>query len=211
MRVVALIMVFTLGAFAKYEVGITPDIDYIDVYDHGSKVRVERIQNIYNKLTDDFIKTSRPCPSFCLHPVLIDKEIQTVAEVEVVEFMKDYVNSKTGLIIDARLRSWYSKEYIPTAVNIPFVIKENLEAFEKIVLILGMERLPTGDFVDKGEAKELLFYCNGFWCDQSSQLIEAFIAIGYPKEKIRYYRGGLQAWKIFGLTTIISQDEIIKD
>jgi len=32
---------------------------------------------------------------------------------------------------------------------------------------------------------------------------------GYPAKKIKYYRGGLQLWKLFGFITIISKSNIV--
>jgi len=34
----------------------------------NSKVTVQRIQDTNNRLTDDYAKTSRPCPPFCIQP-----------------------------------------------------------------------------------------------------------------------------------------------
>jgi rhodanese-related sulfurtransferase len=38
------------------------------------------------------------------------------------------------------------------------------------------------------------------WCGQSPTAIRAMIAAGYPAEKIQYYRGGMQDWRILGLS-----------
>jgi len=51
-------------------------------------------------------------------------------------------------------------------------------------------------------AKTLVFYCNGPWCGQSPTNIRALLALGYPASKLKWYRGGMQAWKSLGLTTV---------
>ncbi|MBT3431411.1 MAG: rhodanese-like domain-containing protein, partial [Candidatus Thioglobus sp.] len=52
-----------------------------------------------------------------------------------------------------------------------------------------------------GNAKTIYNFCNGAWCGQSPASIRALLAIGYPEHKIKYYRGGMNAWKSLGLTT----------
>ena len=39
--------------------------------------------------------------------------------------------------------------------------------------------------------------------DQSSRAIQALLSLGYPAAKLKYYRGGMQAWKLLGLTTVV--------
>ncbi|HHH20506.1 MAG TPA: rhodanese-like domain-containing protein, partial [Nitratifractor sp.] len=60
--------------------------------------------------------------------------------------------------------------------------------------------------LDFSKAKTVVVYCNGAWCLQSTQLIKdakySLLKLGYPKDKIKYYRGGMQSWVTFGLTTI---------
>jgi rhodanese-related sulfurtransferase len=50
-------------------------------------------------------------------------------------------------------------------------------------------------------AKTLYQFCNGSWCGQSPASIRALLTMGYPQSKIKYYRGGMNAWKALGLTT----------
>ena len=48
----------------------------------------------------------------------------------------------------------------------------------------------------------LLLFCNGAWCGQSPESLKELIAIGYPEEKLKWYRGGMQSWLSLGLTTV---------
>jgi rhodanese-related sulfurtransferase len=43
-------------------------------------------------------------------------------------------------------------------------------------------------------------FCNGAWCGQSPASIRALLTMGYPQSKIKYYRGGMNDWKLLGLT-----------
>ena len=100
-----------------------------------------------------------------------------------------------------RSKKAYQKESIPSAVNIPAKIKDNKAKVEKILKVLGAKRLADGS-LDTSKVMEVAFYCNGLWCDQSSEFIKAFLALGYPADKMLYYRGGFQMWKILGFTTV---------
>jgi hypothetical protein len=51
-------------------------------------------------------------------------------------------------------------------------------------------------------AKTLVMFCNGPWCGQSSTNIKGLLRLGYPAQKILWYRGGMQDWECLGLTTV---------
>ena len=191
------------------QVKITPEISSITVTHMGKKIEVARIQDTANRLTDDYTKTSRPCPPFCIHPTKADKDIKTIAEVEMVRFLKEKVNSGKGLVVDARLKSWYELETIPSAVNIPYTVLEDADeaGAEQLFTLLGMQKDKSGKR-DFSEAKELAIFCNGVWCDQSHRLIEGLLKFGYPAKKIYYYRSGFQGWKLLGLTTVVQKENI---
>jgi hypothetical protein len=55
---------------------------------------------------------------------------------------------------------------------------------------------------DFSNAKTLVLFCNGIWCGQSSINIRTLAKLGYPVEKMKWYRGGLQDWVSVGLTTV---------
>ena len=54
-------------------------------------------------------------------------------------------------------------------------------------------------------AKTMLLFCNGVWCPQSTWAIENLLKIGYPKEKLMWYRGGMYSWKMLNLTSVIPE------
>ena len=195
-----LISTVSIGYAGSYDkVKITPDVSYLYVYHRGKAVKVHRIQDTQHVLTGEYAKTYRP--KQYIQPVKLMDGIQTVGEVEVIQFMKKKVNSKEGMIIDVRDRKRYKKESIPSAVNIPVAIRNKPQAMEKIFKSLGMKKKADGSW-KTDDAMDLIVYCDGLWCKKSSEMIHAFIAQGYPKEKIFYYRGGFQMWKILGFTTV---------
>jgi len=188
-------------------VKISNDIASVYTTDSGKKIKVERIQDTSNRLTDDYTKTSRPCPPFCIQPTKIHPEIKNIAELEIIKFMQDKVINNTGVIIDARLKSWFELETIPSAINIPFPVMQNAtkEKAEMIFKILGMKVENDGKW-NFENVKELAVFCNGVWCEQSAHFITGMLKYNYPTEKLSYYRSGFQGWKLLGLTTIVHKE-----
>jgi len=204
MKIIILLLVYAVGVHAgKFDkVKITPDISYIYVYHKGKAVKVHRIQNTKNKLTGEYASTYRPNQD--IQPIKMHKDIQTIGEVELLGFMKNKVNKKKGLLVDLRSKKAYKKESIPSAVNIPAKTMHNKTKMEKILKILGAKRLADGS-LDTKKVMDVAFYCNGLWCDKSPKFIKAFLELGYPADKMLYYRGGFQMWKILGFTTVTNK------
>ena len=201
MRLLALILlcVVTLTAGKYDKVKITPQMAYIYVYHKGKAVKVHRIQNTRHKLTGEYARTYRPNKD--IQPIKMDENIQTIGEVELLNFMRQKVNKKKGLVVDLRSKKEYKDESIPSAVNIPFETKDNKVKIEKILKVLGVKKLSDGS-LDTSSVLEVAFYCNGLWCSKSSEFIKTFLDLGYPADKMYYYRGGFQMWKILGFTTV---------
>ena len=197
------LLLFTSVAFlsaGKYDkVKITPEISYIYVYHKGKAVKIHRIQDTKNKLTGEYAKTYRPGQD--IQPIKTHPKVQTIGEVELLKFLKEKVNKKKGLLVDLRSKSYYKQESIPGAVNIPYKVKNDHAKMEKILKVLGAKRLADGT-LDAIRARTVAFYCHGLWCGKSADFIKTFIDLGYPPEKILYYRGGFQMWKILGFTTV---------
>ena len=163
-----------------------------------------------------------------MNPLNIEQGVATVAELEVIKFMETSVHDGNGVMIDARTQSWHKKGTIPGSINIPFTIFEKsandpelievlerlgakqrddvsvvMRSLEKVGLFGGKEKTDTWDFSD---ARQLLLWCNGPWCGQSPRAIRALISLGYPAEKLYYYRGGMQMWQSLGLSIVLPSD-----
>lgn len=199
-----------LGGFLLFanananEVNLNEDLPFIDIYFAGKTVRIERNQDTDHKLDNSFAKTSSPCPPFCIHPMKAAPGVITVGELELFDFLLTDVRQKQGLLVDARIPEWYHKGTIPGAVNIPFtIITSESDTIDrgKVLTALGGKQGPDGEW-DFHSAMQLLLFCNGPWCDQSPRAIKGLLRLGYPPEKLKYYRGGMQMWQLLGLTTI---------
>ena len=203
-----LIYALLFSAFAlnaeNVVVKITKDIPYININDSGVNVKIQRIQDTNNRLADDFTKTSRICPPHCIQPIKLGNGIKTVSELELIDFIKNKVYKKKGILVDARLKKFFVLETIPGAINIPFTITEvkSKTITDKLFKALGAIPKSDGSY-DFTNAKELAVFCSGSWCPASTTFIKNIAAKGYPTNKIKWYRGGLQAWKLLGLTTVV--------
>ena len=182
------------------EVKITPDVASATIQINGEIIQIGRIQDTGNRLEGEFTKTSRPCPPFCISPMAAAPGVATVGEVEVISFLENEVAGGEGLLIDSRVPDWFAKGTIPGAVNVPFATLEPTNPYrDEILKALGATQ--AGGAWDYSGAMKLTLFCNGPWCDQSPRAIRSLLSAGYPAEKIRYYRGGMQLWLLLGLTT----------
>jgi rhodanese-related sulfurtransferase len=188
---------FAQSGSEEIMVGISPTLPTVEVNHRGTPITVKRIQDTSNKLVDDFAKTSRPCPPFCVHPMQSAPGVKTVGELDLLDFLSSDVAQGNGLLIDARMPKFYNSETIPGSINIPFVLFTSSAG--DILPLLGALSDNSGNW-DFSEAKDLLLWCNRPWCDQSPRAIKALVKEGYPPEKLRSYRGG---WKLRNL--IVSQ------
>jgi rhodanese-related sulfurtransferase len=160
---------------------------------------ISRNQDNANKINPAFAKTSRKCPPFCIQPTnpFAPSQIEMVTELDVIHAARDVAGGDTSvLVVDARTPGWVKKGTIPHAINVPFT-KINSKALAKdpmavVDILTGTFGVKDMDGVlDYSNAKTLYLFCNGSWCGQSPQAIKALLKIGYPEEKLKYYRGGM--------------------
>ncbi len=186
------------GAKEKLKVNITKDIPYVDVDVWGVPIRIMRIQDTNHKLRNSYIRTSRPTPPFYIQRFQPIPGIETYGELETIKFIRDKLNNDEGLLIDARMPQWYRQGTIPGAMNVPFTMLAQKRYVDKVLSLFGAQK-KNGKW-DFSNALTILFFDNGPWCQQAVTAMKHLVALGYPKNKIKYYRGGMQYWQIVGLT-----------
>ena len=197
----------TTTAADKTAVKITPDIASVDVMHDGKKTTIMRNQDQKNTVNPSFAKTSRKCPPFCIQPAVLASGVETIAEVEILDYLsKMNAGDDSILVIDSRTPDWVKKGTIPGSVNIPWTALNPAKGADPIsigeILVdrFGVKELEG--LWDYSDAKTLVLFCNGMWCGQSPNNILNLLKFGYPAEKIKWYRGGMQDWEILGLSTV---------
>ncbi len=188
-------LMFSFSVLAENKpVNIRPDVTSVTVQTETGPVEIRRIQDNENQITGAWARTSRPCPNFCIQPFRPAEGVTTVGELEVMETLED----PDAVLVDSRVRKWYKDGTIPGAHHIPYTeIADRLDE-------LGCE--PDFDGWVCDNAKPVTLFCNGPWCGQSPTAIRAMINAGYPAERISYYRGGMQVWRMLGLTVVKPKD-----
>ena len=155
-------------------------------------------QEISNKCKKTFVTAVGK-----ISPIKFSKNIDTFGELEVLKFIEDAKSNKNMLLIDSRTPEWFFQQTIPTAVNVPYTYlskSQFAEEFDEMLEILGVKI--TNNSYDFTNAKELLLFCNGVWCGQSPVSMKKLMKLGYPEDKLNWYRGGIQSWLSLNLPVI---------
>jgi len=175
-------------ANAEGNVGITAQMHSVTVPTTNGAVEISRNQDTTHRLADDWALTSRPCPDFCIQPHNVAEGVTTIGELELL----DMLQNPEATVVDSRTNDWFQGGTIPGAINIPytFIVDELGQ--------LGCE--PDFDGWDCQAAKPVALFCNGVWCGQSPTAIRNMLEESYPADRIFYYRGGMQGWRMLGLT-----------
>ncbi|XSG84760.1 MAG: rhodanese-like domain-containing protein [Methylohalobius sp. ZOD2] len=182
------------------QVNLTKNIRQIEIKTDSQTIIIERNNDSPHSIEPPFDKTSRPCPPFCIQPVTAAPGVETLGELEMIEFLQKSSTDDRVLIVDTRLSEWYRRETIPLAVNIP--AESWTIGLEKLLKErLGAKK--TDNQWDYSNAKTLVLFCNGYWNPDSYETIQLLVGAGYPAEKLKWYRGGMQAWQSLGLSTQI--------
>jgi len=221
------VLVFSSNALFAEErqpVGITPDIMSVSIKVDGKDVEVKRNQDNDNTIKPAFAKTSRACPPFCIQPIKLGNGVETIGEVEVVNYIKKMSEGDASIVlVDSRTPEWLVRGTIPGAINVSWthLVPAKGATTKSIVKILskhfGVKLAKDMDIDDADEAliegkaasafdyskaKTLVIFCNGMWCGQSPASIKTLLKYGYPVEKIKYFRGGMQTWELLGFSTV---------
>lgn len=190
MRITIIAAVLAAAPAFADPVNIRPDMMSVTVETANGPVEISRIQDNENKLEGDWAKTSRPCPNFCIQPMVPAEGVTPIGELEMLQFLQD----PNVVVIDGRVKPDFEGGAIPGAVNVPYT-----EAADRLGE-LGCEPDFEGFDCSGENVKSAALYCNGPWCGQSPTAARRMIEAGFPAEKIYYYRGGMQQWRLLGLT-----------
>ncbi|MCR8549052.1 rhodanese-like domain-containing protein [Salipiger sp. P9] len=140
------------------------------------------------------------CPPACVQPMQAAPEIATIGELEVLAFLDAVAAKGTGLLVDARLPDGFAAATLPGAVNVPAATLVPGNPYrDDLLAALGVH---GGDF---SEAFDLVIFAGGPDSPDAPQALRSLLDAGYPGGKLKYYRGGVQAWTALGLSTAAGQ------
>lgn len=226
-RVIFIVMFSLTLVLAKQDPSdlqfIGVDVVHVHSDDSSEKVHIQRVEpdectnvamtpeNLYDKETTHTNVNMKCIRSIVttvgkIQPMQIAHGVKTVGEIEVLDFIenKSTKNPQKYVLIDSRKLNWYEHSTIPSAINLPYTDIEYDEDFpddyENMLHLLSIKQV--GDKLDFSNAKTALLFCNANWCGQSPTAIKILLKMGYPANKILWYRGGLQNWMMLGLNTI---------
>ncbi len=194
---------------------ITSSLKEVDVMHNGKMVAITRASKKDSTVMPPiFTHTARACPPFCVQPITVAKGVDTVGELEVLDYLKRASHGdRSIMVVDSRTPEWVRLGTIPGSVSIPWnkISLDTIGTFEQESETELLDSILSKDFGvritkdgrrDFRNAKTLVMYCNGNWCPQSSVNIKTLIKLGYPAYKLKWYRGGMQSWVSVGLTTV---------
>lgn len=192
---------------------IAPNLESVDVIHNGKIVTITRADAKDATLPKGYKKTSRHCPPFCVQPITVLPGVETIGELEILDYLKRIAaGDQSILVVDSRGPEWVARGTIPGSVNVPwhtintdmggmFAMEGEAETLNQVLSdIFGAK--PTDSGWDFSNAKTLALFCNGLWCGQSSINIKTLAKLGYPTDRLKWYRGGMQDWVSVGLTTV---------
>lgn len=186
-------------------VKITETLPYLELGVGKDRILLMRHQDPDHVIPSPYNQTARECPPYCVQPMHLAPGVETIGELELIDSLRRAAAGDPVLVIDSRTPSWTARGMIPGAVEIPYTrldpatadpsaVAELMELEFGVARVDGLWNFET--------AKTLIFYCNGAWCGQSPTNIRALLNYGYPAHKLKWYRGGIQAWEQLGLTTV---------
>ncbi|MBL4598229.1 MAG: rhodanese-like domain-containing protein [Rhizobiaceae bacterium] len=191
--------VLTTSAYAQSN--IKKGMTEFSVSLNGETCTIARAQNKGNKIHDAYSTTERGAPQ----PINLGGGIETLGELEFIDYMMKAEKDDSIMIVDTRTEGWHRDLRIPCTLNVPFT---QLNDDEEIAILTILDNFGVEENDDEtlnfDNAKTIVGYCNGYWCGQTPGMFVrakySLINLGYPAEKLKYYRGGMQAWTSLGLS-----------
>lgn len=126
-----------------------------------------------------------------LQPLIPVPGVHPATEIEMLNAMND----RSALIVDMREPEDRANGTIPGSMHIVYTEVANR------LNELGCTKAGEGKW-DCAQAKKVFAFCNGPVCPQSPTAILAMTRVGFPADKIYYYRGGMLDWAALGFPVL---------
>jgi len=142
---------------------------------------------------------TQDCDGICIAPLTSAEGVDTIAEFELIRFLEDSVASGDGLLIDTRPLDGRDAGAISASISVPAELLEANNPFRKDILVaMGARELDGA--LNFADAMPLMIYDNGPLENDAARSVSLLVEAGYPANKIKYYRGGIQVWTALGLS-----------
>ncbi len=179
----------------------------LEVLHNGKPVLIQREQDPASTISAEYALTARKCPPYCIQPMMLAPGIETLGELEVLDYLDRIHKGETDcIVVDSRTPDWFAKGTIPGAVNVPYAQNNAGQPTDlaglgaTLVQRFGVQS--TAGSYDFSQSRTLAIFCNGPWCGQTPNFIRTLLKLGYPAAKLKWYRGGMQDWCSLGLTVV---------
>ncbi|MBA3057743.1 MAG: rhodanese-like domain-containing protein [Gammaproteobacteria bacterium] len=126
-----------------------------------------------------------------IQPFVPQPGVTPVTEIDVLHALND----PSTMVIDMRDEDAPLDATIPNSYHIPY------NELEDRMAELGCQKRGKNQW-DCTNAFKIVGFCHGPMCLQSPAGIASLVRMGFPVNKISYYRGGMMAWEGLGLTTV---------
>ncbi len=178
---------------------IAPGLYSFTVQHEGEEYEILRNQDPEHRVHSLYATTGRGMPQ----PMQPFKphDVDTLGEREFVAYMMQAQEDASVMIVDTRTIGWHVRLTIPGARSYPYTMMDDADDRDWALDDFGVTRTAEGGY-DFSQAKTLVMFCNGYWCGQTPAMIRKLLAVGYPDRKLKYYRGGMQAWTSLGFTVV---------
>ncbi len=220
MKILSIILLITTFLFSSRLETIGVETSYTDVNGEDKNIIIKREKpaECFNIKFDPTVvlggnAASSKIPEKCkrdfvtymgkVSPIKFSDKVETYGEVEVLEFIQKATFDDNYLLVDSRTEDWFYHSTIPSAINAPYTYANKVQFAKEYDAMMELFNVKIVDGkYDYSEAKTLLLFCNGAWCGQSPEAMKQYIRHGYPEEKLKWYRGGIQSWISLGFPTI---------
>ena len=141
---------------------------------------------------DAYARTDQGMPQ----PIELAPGLQTLGELEFIDYMVKASSDDSILVIDTRTEDWHERLHIPCTTNVSFknFADNRDDALFYLTEVFGAEENDDGS-LSFDNAKTVVGYCNGYWCGQTPAMYKnakfSLLNLGYPADKLKYYRGGM--------------------
>lgn len=166
---------------------------------NGERVKIDRENPNAARHIMQFAAAQGGCGAPCIAPMQVARGVPTLDETAVLAFLVDQVAGNVGLMVDARLPADRALGYIPGTVSLPYATVAPTNSFREDILKALGARAFEGVY-NFADARELLIYDQGPSTDDAGKLVRNLLDAGYPVEKLKYYRGGMQVWSVLGFS-----------